>query len=217
MYATVRHARRLAVAFLAVGVAALFLAAPQGESADKKGPSIPDTVRKGVDALKKSEKDLAIKPEFLAVTDKALVTAKEEIEKIQKEKVADVFLDLSKAADALVDLQALREKEKDPYWKANYDYTLARLYARMTQVLEYNVMLAKIRRDDMPELDAKIHKGWQLAPSDKFNDRDARDWNMKAQELFKKLNQEHLGTAWELVVHKDVSTPLGFTWVPLLK
>ncbi len=185
---------------------------------EKKDAVLPAAIRKAVETLKATDKALVMQQEFLiAANDAALAKTKEEIEKTQKAKVADVFFDMSQAVEALSELKAERDKEKDPYWKANYDYTLARLYVRMTQVLEYNAMLGKIRRDDMPELDKQIHKGWRLVPQDKFSDRDSRELSMKALELFKQLGEEHKGTAWELIAQKEGGAPMGFTWVPLDK
>ena len=189
-----------------LGLIVLGLVSPASTAPPEKTQDVPlqAAVRKAVETLKASEKALVMRQEFLlAANDDALLKVKVEIEKDQKQKVADALFELNNAAEVLVELKADRDKEKDLYWKANYDYTLARLYVRMTQVLEYNVMLGKIRRDDMPDLDKQLHKGWRLVPQEKFSDRDSRELSLKAQECFKQLVEEHKGTPWELIAQKE--------------
>lgn len=207
--------RAAALALLTAAV----LAAPGGRAADapkdqRKDSPLREPVRKALDALKASEKALVFQEEVALMTPEAAWTKfKEGLEKVQKEKVADNFYELTRAVTAL----EARDKEKDPYWTANYDYALARLYVRRTQVLEYNAMLGRVRRDDLPELDKMLHKGWRLAPQDKFSDRESRELADKAKELYKRLADEHKDTPWQLIAEKEGKAPLSFTWVPWVK
>jgi hypothetical protein len=184
---------------------------------DKKDSPLREPVRKALDALKASEKNLVFQEDITMMQEAAWTKFKEGLEKVQKEKVADTFFDLTRAAEALEEHKDAREKEKDPYWTANYDYTLARIYVRKTQVLEYNAALGRVRRDDLPELDKMIHKGWHLVPQDKFTDREARELSDKVKELYKRLGDDHKDTPWEMIAQKEGKAPLAFTWVPAVK
>ena len=61
-----------------------------------------------------------------------------------------------------------REREPSKRWQAHYDYVLAMLKMRMVYVNEYNAMIAKVKRDELPKLDPKLHNGWRLAAQEKI-------------------------------------------------
>ena len=63
--------------------------------------------------------------------------------------LAEVYADLEAKFEELKALAPKRENE-NPRWKANYDYVLARLQFRMAYFYEYNAMLGKVRKDDLP-------------------------------------------------------------------
>ena len=77
-------------------------------------------------------------------------------------------------------------------------------------------MLGKIRKDDLPQLDPKLHKGWRLAAVEKMSSpRDVKDKADEARKLFNKLINENPGTPWEVLAKRERLTALGLTWQPI--
>jgi hypothetical protein len=108
-----------------------------------------------------------------------------------------------------------RDKEPSLRWQAHYDYLLAQLLARTAYVSEYDLMLGKIRKDELPELQPKIHKGWRLASSEKMaSGKDVKEMAAQAKKLFAKIIQEHPGTPWEVLAKRARLTALGLEWRP---
>jgi hypothetical protein len=170
----------------------------------------------GVKALIASDqsRDLRISETFdKPANDMALNAVKKQIEAIQKEKVGEELFRLGKVID---ELEARKDSvEKDTkLWQARYDYILARLYQRQAYVLEYTAMLGKIRRDDLPQLDPKINKGWRLSAKKDMSDKDGKDLADKSRKLLDELAKKHKGTPWELIAKREAITALGMEWQP---
>jgi hypothetical protein len=107
-----------------------------------------------------------------------------------------------------------RDKEPSPRWQAHYDYILAQLLARTAYISEYDLMLGKIRKDELPEL-RSMHTGWRLASCEKMQSgKDVKELAAQAKQLFAKLIQEHPGTPWEVLAKRDRLTALGLEWQP---
>jgi hypothetical protein len=201
------------IAALAVGI--VLILSPLATAADEKEVTpLRAAVKDAVKALEKSETDFQMMEEFVAVPAVQLILLKKQIETVQKDRVGDAFFHLAKVAEELEERKEQRDKESR-YWQANYDFVLAQLYTRQARILEYNVMLGKIRRDDLPDLNPQLHKGWYLKAKEKLSDRDARECADKARELYKRLAEEHKGTPWEMIAKKEGTAPLGLEWVPL--
>ena len=78
-----------------------------------------------------------------------------------------------------------RDKESSPRWQAHYDYILAQLLARTAYISEYNLMLGKIRKDELPPLDPKLHKGWRLSAVEKMSaPKEIKEHADDARKLF---------------------------------
>ena len=92
---------------------------------------------------------------------------------------------------------------------------LAMLKMRMVYVNEYNAMIAKVKRDELPKLDPKLHNGWRLAAQEKITSpKEVKDLASDAHKLLAKLIQEHPGTPWEVLAKRDRSAALGLSWQP---
>ncbi len=208
-------ARTQALALLAAGIA-LISSLPAAGADEKEDSAFRAAVKAGVKVLEASDKGFPIMEEFVAVPEVQLALLKKQIENTQKNAVGQAFFDLAKVAEELEERADARAKET-LYWQANYDYVLARLYARQARILEYNVMLGKIRRDDLPQLNPQLHKGWRLVGKDQLSDKDAKECADKARKYYKRLLEEHKDTPWELIAKAEVSTKWGLDWVPLGK
>lgn len=140
---------------------------------------------------------------------------KKSIAREQQEGPAAMFLELEDLVKSLEKLKPLRDAETSRRWQAHYDYVLAMSKARFAYVNEYNFLLGKIRKDELPAIDPKLHKGWRLASVEKMSSpRDVKDQADDARKLFNKLIKEHPGTPWEVLARRDRLTALGLAWQP---
>jgi len=177
-------------------------------------------VEDGVAALLKSEQRFRIEEVFLQPVDLQARAAKyREIEHIQKQLAGEELFALMKAREELEELKELRDKETK-LWQAHYDYVLARLYAREAFIYEYTTKLGEIRKDMLPEIDPRRHKGWRLAwhsDPDKLTDKDGYAVLKKSRLILARLAKDHQGSPWELVAQRDRASPMARKWVPLEK
>jgi hypothetical protein len=119
--------------------------------------------------------------------------------------------------DALEELGkagARRAGEKSLRWQANYDYVRTRLLARLIHVHEYNLMLGRIRRDDLPPLQGGT--GWRLLPRvrPQNTDRAVKRLVTELQQTLRKIIKEHPDTPWAVLARRDLEVPLGLQWQP---
>jgi hypothetical protein len=139
---------------------------------------------------------------------------KAEILKEQR-KPALVHDQLMERLEALRKAGEQRDKEPSLRWQAHYDYILAELLARTAYVSEYNLMLGKIRKDELPELQPKVHTGWRLVASEKMqSSKEVKDLAAESKKLFAKIIREHPGTPWEILAKREQRTALGLEWQP---
>jgi hypothetical protein len=118
--------------------------------------------------------------------------------------------------DTLLDeLEGMRpDRANEPKkWQANYDYVLARLSAQVASLYEYNSKLGQLRRD-FPEIDPKLHQGWQLVDGETFTDRDADKYAKRAQRFLQDLARDQAGTAWEDIAMSEPTGMTGLVWKP---
>jgi hypothetical protein len=132
----------------------------------------------------------------------------------EQEEPARIIAELTEALEELREAGKQRAKEESKRWQANYDYVEARLTGRIAYVYEYNLMLGRIRKDDMPELDLKVHSGWRLASLEKLHVKEAKDFAGESQAALDKLIKEHPGTPWEVLARRERLTALGLEWQP---
>lgn len=140
---------------------------------------------------------------------------KKSLTKSQQDGPALMLVELQETLELMERVGRDRQRDPSKRWQAHYDYVLAQLKMRMVYVHEYNVMIAKVKRDELPKLDAKIHNGWRLAAQEKIaSPKEVKDLAGDARKLMAKLIQEHPGTPWEVLAKRERSTALGLAWQP---
>ena len=180
---------------------------------DDKDTPFRVAVDYAIKALQKSDRDFTISDVFASLPEVQLKQEKRRIEAIQKDKVGDAIFQLGKVTEEMEQMKDDRAKESKS-WQAMYDYVLARLYARQAYILEYNEMLGKIRKDDLPPLDKQVNKGWRLASTAKMTDKDGQELAAKARKVLETLAKESRGTPWEIVAGREARINLGLEWQP---
>jgi hypothetical protein len=153
-----------------------------------------------------------LREEFRGATSDAV---KKTIANEQREGPALILAELEDAVKELEKAGEFRAKEPSKRWRADYDYVLARMKARYAYVNEYNLMLGKIRKDELPPIDPKLHNGLRLASVEKMQSgKEVRDYAGDAKKLFDKVIAENPGTPWEILARRDRLTALGLAWQP---
>jgi predicted Zn finger-like uncharacterized protein len=133
----------------------------------------------------------------------------------QKEGPARLELELATALEELEKAADLRDSEKSRRWLAHFDYVMAQVKARKAYVAEYNLMLGKAKRDELPPLDPKLHNGFRLASQEKLQSgKEIKDLASESRKLLTKLIKDNPGTPWELLAKRERFTALGLTWQP---
>jgi hypothetical protein len=132
----------------------------------------------------------------------------------EQEKPALVIQELTEARDLLLKVGEERDKESSKRWQAHYDYVLAELLARIAYVEEYSLMLGKIRKDEVGQLESG-QTGFRLASRDKLQGtKEFKDMATESKKMFKKLARDHQGTPWEILAKREQLTALGLYWQP---
>lgn len=140
---------------------------------------------------------------------------KKSLTKSQQDGPALMLVELQDALEVLEKAGKDRGREPSRRWQAHYDYVLAQLKMRMAFVHEYNMVIAKVKRDELPKLDAQLHNGWRLAAQDKIQSpKEVRDLANDARKILAKLAEDHPGTPWEVLAKRARSTALGLAWQP---
>jgi hypothetical protein len=133
----------------------------------------------------------------------------------QKKEVAPVESELSDALEELEKAGEAKDKETSKRWRANYEYVLARLKARIAYVHEYNYVFGQIRKDGLPPRDPKIHSGWRLASQEKLQSgAETRKLANEAKKIYENLAKKNQGTPWEILAKRELMTSLGLQWQP---
>jgi phage FluMu protein Com len=128
-------------------------------------------------------------------------------------KQAKVLALLTEALDNLRQAGEGRDAEKSKRWQAHYDYVLATLLARMAYVSEYDLMLGKIRKEELPELKPNVDTGWRLASRDKLSSgKEVKEMVAESRKILAKLIKQHPGTPWEVLARRERVTALGLEW-----
>jgi len=168
--------------------------------------------------VKVAGKEEPIKEPTLEVKAGTTEALKKSLSESQKGGPAVQIVELTDLLEELEKVGAKRGEEPSKRWQAHYDYALAELKARLALVHEYNTMLAKVKRDELPELDAKVHGGWRLAPQEKLQSpKDVKDHAADAKRLYAKLIKERPGTPWEVLAKRGQLAQLGLAWVTVSK
>ncbi len=112
------------------------------------------------------------------------------------------------ALSAVVDQRARETKR----WQAHYDYAVAEVRLRLVVLNEYNLLLARVRTETLPELPADA-TGWRLIPAAGLQSRrDVKEVLAAAQEGFAKVAADHKGTPWEVLAKRSQAFVPGLRW-----
>jgi len=137
-----------------------------------------------------------------------------------KRAVADVQQGLAQAQAhlelQLEELDAVADKAATevPRWKAHYAYVRAELQLRLAVLNEFNVALARVRTEALPDL-PRGAPGWRLTASDKMAARkEARELYETAVEGFDAVAAAHPGTPWEVLARRSRAALPGLRWEP---
>jgi hypothetical protein len=168
--------------------------------------------------VKVAGKEEPIKEPTLEVKVRTKEALKKSLSESQKGGPAVQIVELTDLLEEMEKVGAKRGEESSRRWQAHYDYALAELKSRLALVHEYNAMLAKVKRDELPDLDAKLHGGWKLARQEKLQSpKEVRDYATDAKKLYAKLIKENPGTPWDVLAKSGHLAPLGLAWVPVPK
>ncbi len=128
-----------------------------------------------------------------------------------------VALILGLLDEDLSELETLGE-EKDqltPYWRANFDYTIAKLEAETSYIWEYESMLGQMRKE-APARDPKIHGGWDLASiPNPQGDSKGKKLAKSSKKTFEALSKQYPNTPWDILARREKGTALGLEWRPV--
>lgn len=105
-----------------------------------------------------------------------------------------------------------RAKLSEPRWRAVYDLALGRLLAMRVRSYGYNKVLADMKANPKTFTNPTNNQ-WRLEPSPEITaGADVKKMAGKAQELLKRVIDEHQGTPWELLATRELSKPMGWEW-----
>ncbi len=167
-----------------------------------------------VKVLQENATKFAMKEEFFGAST-AQVKAQVKTEQVAPGKAK---LYLEEALEELRKVEKQRAKEPSKRWQAHYDYVLSRMLARLIYVTEYNYVLAQIRTDSLPELEAGMN-GYRLGARTKVGvpESFAKDWVRELKRLHDRIIAQHENTPWAVMARRDKLTVLGLEWRPARK
>lgn len=165
-------------------------------------------VVEAIEALRKSEHLTMVETITGPITDKS----KAEFLKDQKEPgllifdMEQVLSDMKQVAEADMD------KETSKRWRAHFDFTQARLKARLVYIYEYTFLLGAIRKDELPALDGG--DGWRMASRKKIQctEPKAKTYAKEVDKAYKKIQKEYRDTPWEILAYREGLIALGMDW-----
>jgi hypothetical protein len=127
---------------------------------------------------------------------------------------AELLAELHEALERLERVEKKRDDEESKRWQAHFDYIHAELLARIAYVHEYDLMLGKIRKDELPPLE-RGQNFYRLSSRVKLQGpRELKDYATRATKLFTKITRQHKGTPWEILAKRELLTALGLEWQP---
>lgn len=127
---------------------------------------------------------------------------------------ATLLYELEEIKRRMDKLEETRDQEPSRRWQAHFDYIYAQILARMAFIHEYNLMLGKIRKDELPTLE-KNQSGYRLSARDKLQSKEGRDLATEAKKRLRQVAKEQKGTPWEVLAKRDQLTALGLEWQPV--
>lgn len=126
---------------------------------------------------------------------------------------AEAVFALRRMYDALKLGEQARDSLKEDRWRAAYDLAMGRLLAMQVRYFGYNQMLANMKVSPKP-FEKETDNMWRLVPSDKIESGpEMRKAAEQARVYLKRVVDDHAGTPWALLAERELSTPLGWSWV----
>jgi len=106
----------------------------------------------------------------------------------------------------------LRDRETSRRWQAHYDLIRGRLLAMKVRCYEYNWACARLIKDPPRFQDPKSN-AWRLVPDAevRYSDKAAAA-GKEAEDLLRRVVEEHPATPWALLADRELKNPLGFKW-----
>lgn len=134
---------------------------------------------------------------------------------LEQVRVAQAITKLELALSHLVDLADQRAKEPKR-WQTHYDYAVAQLKLRLAFHHEYNLLLAHVRTDLLPNLDpTKGQTHYRLAWSDKMlSNKSIRELAQEARDQFRAIAADHPHTPWAALSQRCMDLLIGLRWEP---
>jgi hypothetical protein len=140
---------------------------------------------------------------------------KKSLTESQQRGPARMLVELEDVLEEMRKVGAKRAEELSKRWQVHYDYVLAQLMSRIVYLHEYDTMLGKVKRDELPPLDPALHNGWRLSAQEKIqSSKDVRDMASDAKKLLNQIITDHPGTPWEVLAKRERFTALGLAWQP---
>ncbi len=140
---------------------------------------------------------------------------KKQVQQMQRVP-ARMLAELDEIAELLEQTAQNRKAESSPRWRAHFDLLQARVNLWRVAIHEYDLMLGRIRKDELPELDAgKGENGWRLAPAEKVqSSADVRALAKEAAKQLAKVEMDLHGTPWAELAKRDQALKPGLEWQP---
>jgi hypothetical protein len=105
------------------------------------------------------------------------------------------------------------DKETSKRWRAHFDFTQARLKARLVYIYEYSFLLGEIRRDELPPLENGAY-GWRMASRKKIkcSEPKAKTYAKEVDKAYKQIQKTYRDTPWEILAYREGLIALGMEW-----
>ena len=131
----------------------------------------------------------------------------------QQKPIGMAIFELEEALATMKEAAEKRDKEDNKRWQANFDYTQARLQARIVYMNEYDYILGDIRGDRLPTLEGD-NSLWRLGFKQKVSTNENKVKNMVKDigKLWKKIEDEHPNTPWALLAQREKLYAMGLEW-----
>lgn len=134
----------------------------------------------------------------------------------EQEAPARIILELEELALDMDDALEKIDEEESPFWKVTFLFAMAEVKARLAFMHEYDLALASILTEALPDRDPeKGQTGYQMVSTTKMRSkRDIREIGEDALELYDRVADEHKGTPWEVYAKRSRTIALGLDWRP---
>jgi hypothetical protein len=105
------------------------------------------------------------------------------------------------------------EKETSKRWRANFEYTQARLKARIVYIYEYSYLLGQIRQDALPPLD-NGNDGWRVGSRKKIQVTEpvAKKYAKEVAKAWGAIQTNYPDTPWAVMAYRESMVTLGLEW-----